>query len=163
MRLLTIVAAAVLAGACARVDAGPPSPPQQRAIADSLEALVTATYDLSRPGDPVARLMSLYPDSGRVVSAGGGVVTTARDSIEAGIRAFWTNVGANMRDPKWTWDALYVDVLSRDAAVLTASYRVPHLTPAGQPHVIAGAWTATFQRRGGRWVVVQEHLSDVRQ
>ena len=26
---------------------------------------------------------------------------------------------------------------------------------------IAGAWTAVFARQGGRWVVIQEHLSDV--
>ena len=29
------------------------------------------------------------------------------------------------------------------------------------PHVIAGALTQVFARRDGRWVVVQEHLSDV--
>jgi hypothetical protein len=29
------------------------------------------------------------------------------------------------------------------------------------PHVIAGALTQVFARRNGRWVVVQEHLSDV--
>jgi hypothetical protein len=28
-------------------------------------------------------------------------------------------------------------------------------------HVIGGAWTAVFQKRGGRWVIIQEHLSDV--
>jgi hypothetical protein len=28
-------------------------------------------------------------------------------------------------------------------------------------HVIAGAWTAVFVNRGGKWVVIQEHLSDV--
>jgi hypothetical protein len=57
---------------------------------------------------------------------------------------------------------MHVEVLSRDAATLTTSYRVPHLTPKGEPHVIAGAWTAVFVRRGGRWVIIQEHLSDVR-
>jgi hypothetical protein len=31
------------------------------------------------------------------------------------------------------------------------------------PHVIGGAWTAVFQRRGRRWVIVQEHLSDAPQ
>jgi len=56
---------------------------------------------------------------------------------------------------------MHVDVLSRDAAVVTASYRIPHLTPRGMPHVIAGALTQVFVRRNGRWVVVQEHLSEV--
>jgi ketosteroid isomerase-like protein len=96
-----------------------------------------------------------------VISASGGQVSTSRDSIEIGLRTFWDNVGKNMRDPKWTWGEMHVDVLARDAAVVTATYRVPHLTPRGEGHVFAGAWTAVFQRRDGRWVIVQEHLSDV--
>jgi ketosteroid isomerase-like protein len=134
---------------------------QRDAIADTLRGMIVDAYDLAKPGDAVARLMSLYPQTGTVISASGGQVSTSRDSLEAGIRAFWDNVGRNMRDPKWQWGAMHVDVLSPDAAVVTTTYRVPHLTPRGDPHVIAGAWTAVFQRRGGRWVVVQEHLSDL--
>ena len=150
-----------LGGAC-----GAPSHTQldatyQRAITDTLRTLIVDAYDLTKPGDKVARLMSLYPDSGRVISASGGQVTTTRDSLEAGIRAFWTYVGQNMQQPKWEWGPMRVDVLAPDAAALTTTYRVPHLTPRGQPHVIAGAWTAVFQRRGGRWVIIQEHLSDL--
>jgi ketosteroid isomerase-like protein len=136
---------------------------QRGAIADTLRGLIVNAYDLTKPGDAVSRLMSLYPSSGKVVSASGGQVSTSRDSLESGIRAFWENVGRNMRDPKWTWGPMHVDVLAPDAAVVTTTYRVPHLTPRGMPHVIAGAWTAVFQRRGGRWVIVQEHLSDVPQ
>jgi ketosteroid isomerase-like protein len=143
-------------GSAARVSAT-----QRAAIADTLRTLMVNAYDLSRPGDAVARLMSLYPASGPVISASGGQVTSSRDSLEAGIRTFWTYVGRNMRDPKWTWGPMHVDVLAPDAAVVTTTYRVPHLTPAGQPHVIAGAWTAVFQRRAGKWVIVQEHLSDL--
>ncbi len=162
----TIISAALLlgaagAGSCARTAGSPPTEAQRTAIADTLRTLIVSAYDLSKPGDAVARLMSLYPPSGRVVSASGGQVTTTRDSLEAGVRAFWENVGRNMRDPKWSWGAMQVDVLSPDAAAVTTTYRVPHLTPRGEPHVIAGAWTAVFQRREGRWVIVQEHLSDL--
>jgi ketosteroid isomerase-like protein len=136
---------------------------QRDAISDTLRNLIVTAYDLSKPGDAVTRLMSLYPPSGPVVSASGGQVTTSRDSLQSEIRAFWDNVGRNMRDPKWTWGGMHVDVLAPDAAAVTTTYRVPHLTPRGEPHVIAGAWTAVFQRRGGRWVIVQEHLSDVPQ
>ena len=134
---------------------------QRDAIADPIRTLIVNAYDLARPGDAVARLMSLYPASGDVISASGGQVTASRDTLQAGIRAFWDNVGRNMREPKWTWGAMHVDVLAPDAAVVTTTYRVPHLTPRGEPHVIAGAWTAVFQRRQGRWVIGQEHLSDV--
>jgi ketosteroid isomerase-like protein len=146
--------------ACAPTDRAAMLPAQRAAIADTLKSLITNAYDLSKPGDPVRRLMSLYPPSGPVISASGGQVSTSRDTLEMGIRAFWDNVGKNMRDPKWTWGPMRIDVLAPDAAVVTTTYTIPHLTPAGQPHVIAGAWTAVFQRKGGRWVIVQEHLSD---
>lgn len=154
-----LLALSLLAGCQER--AGPTiSAEQKTAIADTLRTMITSAYDLTKPGDAVGRLMSLYPASGRVVSASGGEVSTSRDTLESGIRAFWENVGRNMRDPKWIWGEMHVDVLAPDAAVVTTTYKVSHLTPRGEPHVIAGAWTAVFQRRGGKWVIVQEHLSD---
>ena len=163
LTLRTVLAMLALSAvaACARGDRQSMSASQRSAIADTLRTMITSAYDLSTPGDAVARLMSLYPDTGVIVSASGGQVTTSRADLEAGIRAFWENVGRNMREPKWTWSDMRVDVLGPDAATVTSSYRVPHRTPTGAPHVIAGAWTAVFERRGGRWVIVQEHLSDV--
>jgi len=133
---------------------------QRHAIADSLTRQVEAAYDLSKPGVE-QRLLSLYPDTGRIVSASGGQMITSRDTLAMGIHAFWVNVGANMRQPHWIWDRMVFDVLSPDAAVMTATYHVPHLTPRNMPHTIGGAWTAVFQKRGNRWYVIQEHLSDL--
>jgi len=157
--LLSVLALAGLI-ACQQRTAADMTAGEQKAIADSLKGLVVNAYDLSRP-DPVKSLMSLYPDSGRVISASGGVITTTRPQLEQGIKAFWTYVGQNMKNPKWEWTSMNVDVLAPDAAVMTSTYRVPHLTPTGMNHVIGGAWTAVFQKRAGRWVVIQEHLSDV--
>ena len=162
-RLLRVLAGALSLGACAPRAESPLSDAERSAIADSLRTMIVSAYDLTRPGDRVARMMSLYPPSGNVVSASGGRASASRDSLAAEIRAFWQYVGQNMRDPKWTWDEWHIDVLSRDAAVVTATYHVPHLTPRGEPHTIAGAMTEVFQRRGGRWSVVQEHLSDLAQ
>ena len=151
---------AALSGACRPSTDATVLAAERTAIADSLTRLVTSAYDLSK-GDVVRSLMSLYPDSGRVVSAAGGRVTTTRDSLEMGIRYFWENVGRNMREPRWTWGPMHVDVLSRNAAVVTTSYVVPHIQPDDAPHTIGGAWTMVFVRRGGRWMIVQEHLSDL--
>ena len=118
-----------------------------------------SAYDLRKP-DPARSFEELYADSGRLVSASAGSIISSRDTLFTGIRAFWQYVGSNMRDPEWMWDQVIIDVLSRDAAVMTATYHVPHTTPAGRPHVIGGAWTAVFKRQGDRWVIVQEHLSD---
>ena len=134
---------------------------ERQAIADTLEGLVRRAYDVSDPSAGAAqRLITLYADSGRVVSASGGRMLTSRDSLIEGIRYFWESTGRNMREPQWIWEQMVTDVLSRDAAVVTATYRVPHRTPRGEPHELAGAMTLVFARRNGRWVVVQEHLSD---
>ena len=155
---LAILFSVVVAAACRR---GEPSlsDADRRAVADTLVKLVKHAYDLSGP-NVAERLLSLYPDTGRVVSASGGQVVTSRDTLAAGIRYFWESTGRNMQQPRWIWEQMIVDVLGRDAGVVTATYRVPHRTPRGQPHEIAGAMTLVFARRGGRWVVVQEHLSD---
>ena len=158
--MLVLAALAVAVAACQPSDAAParPSLAEQRALGDSIKLVIERAYDFG-PGDNVGRLMSLYPDSGPVVSVVNGRVTTRRDSLQADISSFWQNVGQNMRGPKWVWGATYVDALSRDAVVFTGTYTIPHRTPAGAPHVVGGAWTALFVRRGGRWVIAQEHLS----
>ena len=133
---------------------------ERQAIADSISRQVKSAYDLSKP-NVEQRLLSLYPPSGRVVSAASGQVLTSRDSLAMGIKAFWDNVGVNMREPKWVWDLMVIDVLAPNAAVMTAKYHIPHLTPRNQPHTLGGAWTAVFEKRDGRWYIVQEHLSDL--
>ena len=145
--------------ACRTDTAGTLTPAERQAIATTIEQRVKTAYDLGAK-DVLAGMLSLYPREGPVYSASGGTVTTTRDSLEAAVRQFWNYVGRNMREPKWEWTKMRVDVLSPASAVMTATYRVPHLTPAGQPHVIGGAWTAVFAKRDGEWVIVHEHLSD---
>jgi ketosteroid isomerase-like protein len=115
-------------------------------------------YDFTRPG-VAERMMALYPDSGRVISASGGQVMASGDSRRAGIHDFWLNVGQNMREPRWEWGDVYVDRLGRDEAVLTAPWSIPHIAPTGRPHVLRGAWTAVFRRISEQWMIVAEHLS----
>lgn len=134
---------------------------ERRAIADTLETLVKRAYNVSGAGaTTLDRLLSLYADTGRVVSASGGRLTASRDSLVDGIRYFWESMGRNMQEPRWIWEQMVTDVLGPRSAVLTATYRVPHRTPRGQPHELAGAMTLVFAKRGDRWVVVQEHISD---
>jgi len=156
---VTVAAAIISSFGCSAKTAADMSASEKKAITDSLKRLVVSAYDLSKP-DPVKNLMSLYPTGGRVISASGGAMTTTRPQLEQGIKAFWTYVGQHMRQPRWEWTSMNVDVLAPDAAVMTSTYRIPHLTPAGMDHVIGGAWTAVFQKQGDRWVIIQEHLSD---
>ena len=161
LRVIASIASIGLTASIAACSASPTlTPTERRDIADSLARQVKAAYDLSKP-DVQQRMLSLYPPSGPIVSAASGRMITSRDTLAMGIKAFWDNVGVNMRQPQWVWDQMVVDVLAPNAAIMTATYHIPHLTPQNQPHVLAGAWTAAFEKRGSRWYVVQEHLSDV--
>ena len=157
--LLRVLAATGLVASAAACGSSSLSADDRREIADSLARQVKAASDLSKP-DVVERMLSLYPPAGPIVSASAGHMITSRDTLAMGIKAFWDYVGSNMRQPQWVWDKMVVDVLAPNAAIMTATYHIPHLNPHNQPHVIAGAWTAAFEKRGSRWYVVQEHLSD---
>lgn len=132
----------------------------REAIAETIRTLLTDTYTFDG-SDPVPRFMRLYPDTGSVVSAASGGFTVARDSVRQALSTFWTTAGQYMQHPSWKWGTMQIDVLSREAAAVTARYTVPHWTPEGKPHVLGGVWTTVWARRDGRWVIVQEHLSDL--
>src|SRR5262245_33241349 len=134
------------------------TPGSDAALADTLKARIEEAYDFTRPGVP-ERMNALYPDTGKVVSASGGTFTDSGDSLRAGIRTFWETAGKNMQGPKWVWDKVDVERLAPDAAVLTATWSIPHIAPTGRPHTIRGAWTAVFRNIGGKWMIVVEHLS----
>lgn len=146
---------AVVLGAC--LSQGVPGR-TDAVLIETLKTRIEAAYDFTRPG-VAERMAGLYPDSGRVISASGGQFSTSADSLRSGIAAFWENVGRHMRDPRWVWGDVEVERLAPDAAVLTATWSIPHVAPTGRPHVIRGAWTAVFRRMDGRWMIVAEHLS----
>lgn len=160
----------LLTGACSGEPAPEPPPlagdglagdvalMEDAALADTLRRRIEDAYDFSRPG-LAERMSALYPGSPSVVSAAGGRLVVGADSIRAGIAAFWENTGRNMTDARWTWGEVHVTRLAPDAAVLTATWSIPHIAPTGRPHVIEGAWTAVFRRQGGTWLIVAEHLS----
>ncbi len=162
MTLVAAVLAVAVACADPASDETALSDQDRAAIADTIERRLIAAYDLSQR-DVVAGLMSVYPRSGKgpVVSASGGRVTASRDTLEAGVRSFWEGTGKFMKDPRWEWGPMHVEVLSGDAAILTTTYVVPHLTPEDEPHIIGGAWTSFWKRIDGEWFIVREHLSDM--
>src|SRR5665213_1914623 len=118
IRSLALVAA-VAALACS--DRAPSVNVLQRLAAErAIRAEVVAAYDFSRPDVP-GNLMALYAPTGPIISASGGRITTSRDSLRAGIDAFWSNVGVNMRDAHVEWTAMHIQVLAPTVAVMTAT------------------------------------------
>ena len=128
------------------------------ALADTLKKRIEEAYDFTRPG-VLERMNSLYPSTGKVISASGGHFTDSGDSLRAGIRTFWEGAGKNMQGPRWVWGKVDVERLAPDAAVLVSTWSIPHVAPTGRPHTIQGAWTAVFRNIDGKWMIVIEHLS----
>lgn len=155
-----VVAVALALAGCSR--STEVTPEVAARVKQEVEQRLRDAYDISKP-NVVARMLSLYPESGPVISANTGRATVSRDSITSAVTGFWESTGVNMRDPKWEWGTMHTDVLSPTSAVVTATYSIPHRNPNNQPHVLGGAMTVVFQKRGGKWVVIQEHLSDAPQ
>ena len=130
------------------------------AVLAALAARIAGAAAAARPG-VVDRLLDLYPADGPLASAATGQVTTSRAALRAEIERFWENVGQNMQGPRFVIGERHAVRLGPDAGAITLTYSIPHRTPSGRPHVLGGAWTAVFARSAGRWVIVQEHLSDV--
>lgn len=160
--LRPLISPACLAWIALSAGCRPPVPSAIRgpdaALADTLKARIESAYDFTRPG-VADRMAALYADTGRIISASGGQLVIGRDSVRAGIAAFWRNAGQNMQNPKWVWGEVYADRLGPDVGVLTATWSIPHIAPTGRPHTIQGAWTAVFERIGGQWMITVEHLS----
>src|SRR4051812_49550339 len=98
-RLIAVTAGVLLANACSPGEgAARMTASEKKAVADSLKRLVVNTYDLSKP-EPVKRLMSLYPDTGRVISASGGGSTTPPPPLGGGDKAVLAYFRQKKREP----------------------------------------------------------------
>jgi hypothetical protein len=159
-----VVRAGLLAAlGCTTPVAAPDTAGPDAALADTLATLIAAAYDFDRT-DVVERMAALYPaadgsEGTAVVSGSGGRLLVSVDSVRRGIDSFWQDAGQNMRDARWVWREVHVQRLSEHSAVLTGTWAIPHIAPAGHEHVLEGAWTAVLRRIAGEWKIVHEHLS----
>ena len=79
-----VTAVFLLANAGCKLDRRAEPPDMElRVIADSIERLMRSATDLSQP-NVVRRMLALYPDRGRVISAAGGRVTTTTSPLRFG-------------------------------------------------------------------------------
>jgi ketosteroid isomerase-like protein len=57
------------------------------------------------------------------------------------------------------WDEMHVQILGRDAAVLTATVRWSSIDTGGVRTDLKGVWTAVFVRRAEGWKICTRHES----
>jgi hypothetical protein len=155
MKILPVLAAAIALAACST--AKPPLDEMQRtALADSIEQWVAGPYLAAHQTPNVDTILALYAGGADLAVAANGTIYPSYDSVVAAARAFWGRPGATAQ---LTLGGARVNVLSREAAVVTAKVTGAVRDSAGVETPMGVAWTAVLQRAGSGWRIVAEHAS----
>ena len=118
------------------------------AIADTIARLFAGIGEATTALD-IDRLLTYYEDSDALTYVARGRVTRSRAAfgslLDAQLRGL---AAADLR-----WLDTYVDVLSQDVAVATATYALTATLPDGRVIPTAGTYTCVFVRQESRWQV----------
>jgi uncharacterized protein (TIGR02246 family) len=129
--------------------------PRQRAAIE--EAVKETAWEHLRSKDAETALGFYEPDA---TVASDGDLYASFEAFAQQARVFYRT----LRDIHVAvWDEMHVDVLSPDAAVLTATVRWSSTDTTGVRTDLQGVWTAVFVRRGARWRIRARHESFARQ
>jgi ketosteroid isomerase-like protein len=147
-----LTAACILCGSlglnAATASAQAPTVTGSPAIADTVAHLFAGIADATNDLN-LDRLLAYYDDSEALTYVAQGRVIRSRaafgDLLEAQLRGL---AGADLR-----FLDTYVDVLSDDVAVVTATYEFDATLPDGRVVPTAGTYTCLFVRHDGRWQV----------
>jgi hypothetical protein len=126
---------------------------ERQRMEQAVNAWIKTTMTQWEQGDS-AGMMSTYPASGPLVSAGNGELITSRDSVAnmlAGLSQT-SNRKTSYQNPK-------IDVLAPGVAAVTLAFRFEGKTPDKKPFNNAGVYSAVLAERDGKLQIVQEHQS----
>ncbi len=119
-----------------------------QAIADTVAQLFTGIRDATNALD-VDRLLRYYDETEALTYVAQGRVIRSRTAFSDVVNAQLRGLGgADLR-----WLDTYVDVLSGDVAVVTATYELTATFPAGGSVQTAGTYMCIFVRHGDGWRV----------
>jgi uncharacterized protein (TIGR02246 family) len=117
------------------------------------EAVKQAAWQHLKSEDAASALSWYEPDA---IVASHGSLYPSFDRFAEDTRAFY----GNLRHVHLAvWDDMYVQVLSADAAVLTATVRWSSTDNAGVRTDLKGVWTAVFVQNAGCWRIRARHES----
>ena len=71
------------------------------------------------------------------------------------------NFFASQQKVNYTIDAMNVDVLSPDVAVLLGKYKMTTTDTDGKTISSSPAWTYVFNKQQGKWKIVHFHISEL--
>lgn len=152
-----VVALSTVALGCAGQEgqtAGELTPQEEQALADTIESQarnLLATWSELEP-EPYIRLFS----EDLQFYFQGWIDREEFEKLVPEIMDGLSEYSIEVRDPK-------IEVLGRNAGVASLIYRAQPVDTAGKSHEFEAVFTLVYQRRDGRWKVVQVHESLVPQ
>lgn len=118
------------------------------AIADTITQLFAEIADVTTTLD-VDRLLAFYEASDALTYVAQGRVTRSQAAFANVLHSQLRGLaGADLR-----WLDTYVDVLSSDVAVATATYEFTVTLPEGGSVRTTGTYTCIYVRQAGRWQI----------
>lgn len=125
---------------------------QRAAVADTLRQETDAFIAAFNRMDP-----TVFVDQVANIEsfAESGTLYPSRDSLTSQVRGFV----AGIRGLDVGWEQVHVTVLAADAGVVSGTFHENVVDKAGKTTKLHGAWTGVYQRRDGKWGIVQAHES----
>ncbi len=126
------------------------SPEQRREIEAEVKQ---AALDHLNAKD-AATALNHYTEDALVVS--NGFLYPTFQSFSEHVETFYSSLN---RINLALWDDMYINVLSPDAALFTATFHWSSTDKAGLKTDLQGVWTALFIRKSGTWKIRVRHES----
>ncbi len=122
-------------------------------VAKIEEGVRTAMSDHLHAEDAATALSHYLPDATAVSN---GFLYPSFESLSADVEAFYetlaeVNIGS--------WDQMRIDVLSADAAAVTASFRWGSTDTSGSRTDLQGVWSVVWVYGDQRWRILTRHES----
>lgn len=149
-----------LAGLAVAACAAPPAftPAQRAAVADTIRMQAEEVIAALASRD-VERFASLFTADADFIYVDNGRIYPDRAALTAAATPFFGRLGA----VAGRWDPAHALALSPTAGAFTGVFRPTMTDTAGAPLWVDGKiWTFVYERRGGRWLIVQAHEVNAR-
>lgn len=147
-RTIACIFLTTLVLACNPPPEQPLTPDKREAIADTVGQLFDGIAEATNTLD-LDRLLGFYRESDDLTYVAAGRVSRSYETYQELVEAqFGGLAGAQLE-----WLGTYTDVLSRDVAVVTATYDFTATLPSGRTAGSAGTFMCIYVLRDGSWQI----------
>ncbi len=153
-----VILITIFATSCKNQSGCEPTDDQKKVISKEIESVVKGFFNAETLTYETHTGLRANTE-GYVMGGDGKIVFTDYPTYAESVKQSFVNV---QKFTEFETVALYVYVLSKDAAACTAEFKSKYLTTTGDTLPDNGCWTFVFKKFGNDWKVVQENGTHVK-